>query len=256
MSSIILLTLDIEEFDLPLEYGISLDEAESIAVSTKGFERIIALLESLNVPSTCFTTANFANNQRDLICRIAGKHEIASHGYFHSKSADEDLKHSKSDIETITGQQVYGYRHARLRSIDTDGILKAGYVYDSSINPIWLPGRYMNLFKPRVPYKENGLWRLPVSVSPVIRYPLFWLSFKNSPLSLIKSLSSWTLKRDGYLNLFFHSWEFADIQRYKVPSFIKCPSGNDLVTRIEAYLRWLQEHGEFLTCSDYIQTLR
>lgn len=255
MSRFILLTLDVEEFDLPLEYGVSINDAESIAVSSEGLERIIELLESLNMPSTCFTTTNFASNQRNLICHIANRHEIASHGYFHSKSADEDLKYSKMDIEKITGKQIYGYRHARLTTTDTSRLLKAGYIYDSSINPIWLPGRYMNLFKPRLPYNEDGLWRLPISVSPVIRYPLFWLSFKNSPLWLIKSISKWTLNKDGYLNILFHTWEFADIKHYKIPSFIKHPSGNELLKRFEAYLRWLIKRGEFITCSDYIKTL-
>ena len=74
-------------------------------------------------------------------------------------------------------------------------IFLAGYTYNSSINPTYLPGRYNNFDKPRTYYKQDGVWQIPASVSPLIRFPLFWLSFHNLPLWIYKLLANWTYKK-------------------------------------------------------------
>jgi hypothetical protein len=91
-----------------------------------------------------------------------------------------------------------GFRGPKLGAVCHSEILLAGCSYNSCENPIWLPGRSMNLLKPRLPYLSDGLLNLPVSANPVIRYPLFWVSF-NPPHWLFKAMSAWALNTDGYL---------------------------------------------------------
>ncbi len=249
----ILLNLDVEEFDIPEEYGQMVDPMDKIRVSSEGLAPVLDLLEKLDIRITCFTTVYFAQNQPSLIKRIIQRHELASHGYFHSKFQPDNLRSSRLELERLSGRKVYGFRRPRLEAADGGEVFSAGYVYDSSVNPIWLPGRYMNLFKPRVPYLSNGILNLPISTSPIIRYPLFWLSFKNSPLWLFKCMSGWALQTDGYLNIFFHPWEFSDLSNWRLPPFVKRSSGREMLARLEKYLVWLKTQAEFITCSAFAE---
>jgi hypothetical protein len=124
------------------------------------------------------------------------------------------------------------------------------------MNPTYLPGRYNNLGRPRLAYRSAGLLNIPVSVTPLIRFPLFWLSFKNLPLWLYKLLSAWTLADDRALNLYFHPWEFAAIEHYRLPRYIRQPCGDPLLQRLEQYLQWLKYRGDFVTFADFAQQQR
>ena len=60
----IALSFDIEEFDLPLEHGIRFPFERQIAVSTRGAERILDVLDKHGIKATFFSTLNFANHGR------------------------------------------------------------------------------------------------------------------------------------------------------------------------------------------------
>ena len=245
MTKRVLLSLDVEEFDLPNEYGLSISPEEGIAVTSEGLIRVLRLLESLDVQATCFVTAKFAQSRPDLMAGMAGRYEIASHGLNHSCLKQGDLSASRIELERLTGKRVCGFRSPRLSAVRHDEILAAGYAYDSSENPIWLPGRYMNLFNPRLPYRSKGLLVLPISTSPVIRYPLFWLSFKRSPLRLFKAMSSWALNSNGYLNIFFHPWEFSDLSSWSLPVWLKNPNGEGMLKKAGSIPPMAQKKGDF-----------
>jgi len=53
----ILLSFDLEEFDLPREFNIEINDEEMYKISYEGCNN---LLKILNVKSTFFVTANFA----------------------------------------------------------------------------------------------------------------------------------------------------------------------------------------------------
>jgi len=250
----VLFSLDVEEFDIPEEYGQKIDPSDKIQISSNGLVRVLDLLEKLDISITCFTTVFFAKSRPDLIERIISKHELASHGLVHVKFHSEDLLLSRLELERLSGRKVRGFRRPRLKAVDHSDILNAGYAYNSSENPIWLPGRYMNLFKPRLPYLAGNLVNLPVSASPVIRYPFFWISFKNSPLWFFKKMSHWTLERDGYLNIFFHPWEFTNLDKWRLPVTVKRLSGETMLARLENYLLWLKSRAEFTTCLAFAET--
>ena len=56
----ILLSFDIEEFDMPLEYNGEISFEEQIDVSRMGLERILDLLKKYHVKATFFSTVIFA----------------------------------------------------------------------------------------------------------------------------------------------------------------------------------------------------
>jgi len=247
----ILLSFDVEEFDMPLEYGFQISKEEQMLVGKKGLDSIASILNHSSIQSTLFTTANFADHYPETIHALSKQHEIASHTYYHSSFVNEDLLLSKQKLEAITGQPVYGLRMPRMRKVDMEEVKKAGYEYDSSVNPTWLPGRYNNLHLPRTMYTDTGMCRIPASVSPNFRIPLFWLSFKNMPLLLFKSLAIQTLKKDGYLCLYFHPWEFTDINQYQLPMFTRRWCVEALLERLHKAIHYLQKEGEFISMHNY-----
>ena len=241
----IALTFDVEEFDLPLEYGQPISVADQMKLGNDGLTAITALLDKHQIESTLFTTANFANHFSEEIKALSQVHEIASHSYFHSSFEMADLLKSKQVLEQITGKKVTGLRMPRMLAIDMKEVLQAGYQYDSSINPTYIPGRYNNLQLPRKMYWQEGVLRLPVSVTPAIRFPLFWLSFKNLPYAVFKQMAVQTLKKDGYLSLYFHPWEFIDISHIKIPFYTKRYSGKILLNRLNQLIIDLKKEGSF-----------
>lgn len=248
----ILLSFDIEEFDLPLEYGQSLDKSEQLAISRQGLFCLLPLLEELQIRVTFFVTAYFAIHHQSLIKKLSEHHEIASHSWEHSHFSLEDLTRSKKQLEKITETEIIGFRMARLKPIDEQEIYQAGYLYNSSLNPTYLPGRYNNLDQPRTFYYHEKLLNVPVSVTPLIRFPLFWLSFKHLPLILMKFASQITLTHDTYLSLYFHPWEFTDLSPFSIPNYIKKDSGQVMLNKLQKYLSWLKTQGDFITFSDFL----
>ncbi|MBU3715343.1 MAG: DUF3473 domain-containing protein, partial [Ferruginibacter sp.] len=95
--------------------------------------------------------------------------------------------------------------------------------------------------------------RIPASVTPNLRIPLFWLSFKNFPFKLYKKLVIQTLKKDGYCCLYFHPWEFTDLSGYKIPKYTRRIDGNELTERLQKFIQELQTQAEFNTMFQFIE---
>jgi peptidoglycan/xylan/chitin deacetylase (PgdA/CDA1 family) len=247
----ILLSFDLEEFDIPEEFGQKLSNEEKMSVTLSGLVPILQLLDKHNIKATFYTTAFFAETNPEVVKKVAEKHEIASHGFYHSSFQPDHIAKSKEVLEKITGSIVKGFRMARLMPIDKSLLTDAGYIYDSSLNPTFIPGRYNNTDKPRKPFNAEGLINLPASVATLFRIPLFWISFKNFPFNFYKTLALRTLKKDKYLNLYFHPWEFADISSYKLPMYVKRISGKELLIKFEKLLISIKEQGEFITSVAY-----
>jgi len=231
----IFLSFDIEEFDNPLPYTKTLSFEQQMLISKTGTTRILDLLLQKKVVATFFCTANFAIHASELIDRMVIEgHEVASHGYFHASFELKHLKISKETLERLTGKTVFGFRMPNMIPIDAMPILEAQYQYNSSLNPTFLPGKYNNLFKPRRIFYEKGLCQIPASVSATFRIPLFWLSLHNFPLSIYKRMCIGAIKKDGYLNVYFHPWEFADLSapEIRLPAYIVRNSGQTLVNRL------------------------
>lgn len=252
----ILLSFDLEEFDLPNEYGATLSGEEQLSVTSNGMSRLVPVLDQLQVTATFFTTAHYALQQKDQVKALSANHEIASHCFYHSRFEEKHILQSKEVLAGISGQAVNGFRMPRLAAVDKSLIRQAGYTYDASLNPTWLPGRYNYLRQPRTLFRRDDLWVMPASVTPVLRIPLFWLAFKNLPLSFIKQCSLRVLQKDNYISLYFHPWEYADLAGYAaMPFYTRRLSGNPLLEKLTAYLQWLKSLGGFTSFSNYIGKL-
>ena len=253
MTPIILLSFDVEEFDMPLEYNFNITTETQMEIGKKGVDNLMPILNDQNYTATLFTTANFANHYPDNIKSLSAKHEIASHTFYHSNYTTDHLLASRIRLEEIIQKPVKGLRMPRMRQVPVADIKEAGYSYDASIHPTWLPGRYNNFHLPRTNYIEQGLIRVPASVSPNFRIPLFWLSFKNFPYALYLNLALQTLRKDGYLSLYFHPWEFTNINAYGLPAYTTRGSDKELLDKLHQLLCDLKKQAEFCTMSDFIK---
>ncbi|MDI9319119.1 MAG: polysaccharide deacetylase family protein [Phycisphaerales bacterium] len=235
----ILLSFDVEEFDTPLRHRIRLTKDKQLHYGYLGLKNLFDLLQELQHPAcTFYTTANFALHYPELICEIAQHHEIASHTFYHSSFKPADILNSKICLEEIINAPIYGFRMPNMKDFDKSLIGEAGYIYDSSINPTYLPGKYNYLAKPTKPYQESNYIEIPTSVVPIVRIPLFWLAFKNFPFNLYLNLCKMTLNRTGLLHIYFHPWEFADLSMFKIPSYIIKPNGQLLVDRLKQFIQY------------------
>ena len=246
-----LLSFDLEEFDIPNEFRRAIPKPEQIEVTLEGLRRLTALLADRKIISTFFSTAVLALNAPDAVRTLGQIHEIASHGYAHTGFSASDPDRSKKVLEQITGKRVFGYRNPRFRPVADQLLRNAGYTYNSSENPTFLPGRYSRFFAPRKAYRKGELLQIPVSVSPWIRFPFFWLAFKNTPAPLFRAAAAWTLAESGYLHLVFHPWEFADLRGYGLPRWVCSPCGAVLLDRLASFLDWLGERARFTTLADF-----
>lgn len=250
----IMLTFEVEEFDVPLGQGLKLPASGQMSIAKQGLDITREVLEDKATPCTLFTTANFALRYPADIAELSQSHEIASHSMFHSSFKKEDLKNSRQVLEAIISKKVYGLRMPGMEKIEAGCIRGAGYTYDSSINPTWVPGSFNHIRSPRTCYSENGITRVPVSVSANFRIPLFSLSFRNLPYTYFKSLAINALKKDGCLSLYFHPWEFVDLSGYDLPASAKGKSGPALLEKLKRFIADLKNEGDFTTIQSHLET--
>lgn len=256
----VLLSFDIEEFDMPLEYKGKISFDRQILISQHGLGNILDILKKHQAKATFFSTVVFAENSKHLIERLLEEgHELASHTWFHSEFEEKHLKESREKLEELFSTKVTGLRMPRMMPVDNKAVENAGYAYNSSVNPTFLPGRYNNLKVSRTYFPEGNVMQIPASVSPNFRIPLFWLSFHNFPLGVYKKLASDVLRKDKYLNIYFHPWEFSDIkdEAFNLPGFTTKNTGKDMVERFDELIRWLKSKNHtFGTFQEFQQRIK
>ncbi len=257
-SNLILLSFDTEEFDLPREHGVDIKLERSIEVSAAGTNIILDTLKKNQVRATFFCTANFAQHAPEVMQRILNEgHEVACHGVNHFNLKDSDPSQSKEIIERLTHITANGYRQPRMFPVDDEELERVGYLYNSSLHPAFIPGRYMHLDVPRTPFYKGKILQIPASVSPWLRLPVFWLACHNYPMWLYKKLTLWTLRHDGLFVTYFHPWEYYPLKEHpewKIPFIIKRNSGTAAVKRLDSIIKTFKQHGaQFATFTEYTQ---
>ena len=253
----ILLSFDIEEFDVPREHGVDYSLEEGMKVSVEGTIRILDVLKANDVRTTFFCTGNFAENAPDVMQRIVNEgHEVACHGVDHWNPKETDFIKSKEIVERVIGRSVTGYRQPRMFPVVESEIKKAGYRYNSSLNPAFIPGRYMNLTTPRTWFVKDGVMQIPSSVTPWLRFPLFWLSLHNLPEWMYHMLTRRVLSHDGYFVTYFHPWEFYELKKhpeFKMPFIIRKHSGQEMVESLDNRVKLLKAQGhQFITYNEFV----
>lgn len=253
----ILLSFDIEEFDGPREHGVEYSLEEGMKVSVEGTNIILDVLKANDVRATFFCTANFAERAPDVMKRIISEgHEVACHGVDHFEPKETDFEVSKEIVERICAIDVTGYRQPRMFPVLDSEIKRVGYRYNSSLNPAFIPGRYMNLDTPRTWFVKDGVMQIPASVTPLVRFPLFWLSLHNLPEFMYHWMVRRVLKHDGYFVTYFHPWEFYELKKhpeFKMPFIIKNHSGRQMAERLDRLVKMLKNHNhEFITYDEFV----
>jgi hypothetical protein len=247
----ILLTFDVEEFDYIK------DENEKFELSKQGLLSITNLLDKHKIKATFFTTALFAKKYSILIKNLEAKgHEIACHGYCHLDSYLKDIskiKEAKKEIESL-GIKISGFRAPRYELKNTAGIGEFGFIYDSSLHPTWIPGRYFNFFKNREIHKIGNIIEVPLSVLPITRLQIFWLAFKNFGANYAKIFTKINSLFSDYTMLVFHPWEFINLKNLKLKWYVKRKYGRELLNMLENYLLFcLKNKYKFETISNYLE---
>jgi peptidoglycan/xylan/chitin deacetylase (PgdA/CDA1 family) len=240
----ICLTFDLEEFDLPLEYKQAISNLEQMEVTSKGMNLLLPVLEKENISCTFFTTANYAQQKPELIKKLSTTHEIASHSFFHSSFEASDLKISKEVLQNICGTDVVGFRMPRMAGVNYADLQDAGYLYDSSLNPTFIPGRYNHLKESKIIFQKNSLTVFPATVTPTLRIPLFWLTFKNCSIKWFCKQVQKCLDEYGYVNLYFHPWEFANISGFSLPTYIS-KDPKMMIDKLLYFINYFQKKAEF-----------
>jgi hypothetical protein len=67
MKGQVLLSFDVEEFDMPLEYHFPISPEEQMQVGKAGLDALMPMINHHSVSTTLFTTANFAQYFPDAI---------------------------------------------------------------------------------------------------------------------------------------------------------------------------------------------
>ena len=253
----ILLSFDTEEFDVPREHGVDFTLEEGMKVSVAGTNTILDVLKERGVKATFFCTGNFAENAPETMRRIVDEgHEVACHGVDHWQPRQTDFVRSKQIVERVAGVTVSGYRQPRMFPVVESEIRRAGYRYNSSLNPAFIPGRYMHLTAPRTWFMKDGVMQIPASVTPWLRFPLFWLSLHNLPERLYHWMVRRVVSHDGYFVTYFHPWEFYELNRhpeFRMPFIIRNHSGQQMARRLDRLILMLQQRQQpFLTFTQFV----
>ena len=244
------LTIDVEDYFQVSAFAPHIARADWPRLECRieaNIERILLLLESRRIGATFFTLGWIAERYPAMLRTIAqAGHEVASHGYAHLRASGQtprqfgdDVRHSKTILEQLTGRAVLGYRApsfsigaANLWAFDV--LQDAGYRYSSSIYPIrhdhyGMPESPRFAWRPRGP---QGVLELPVST--VRMRGRNWPAGGGGYFRLLPyPLSRWLLRRinslDGQAGIFyFHPWELDPGQPR--------PPGLSAKTRLRHYL--------------------
>jgi hypothetical protein len=263
----LLLTFDIEEFD-QLDIDKGMDVRKQCKVSAIGLSEVLKLLKRHKIKATFFTTYIFVENQPKLIEKIIKEgHELGLHAYKHSDdytTMDEDaafekLNRAKRLIEKKFKIELRGFRGPQMRRPSYKVLKKMGIVYDSSLHPTWMPGYYNNLLKRRGVCEIDNVKEIPLSVAPLFRLSIAWIFFRNFPLIYSKIITKMCLIDSDYINLYFHPWEFVDIDKNEFKSLmflIRRKTGNENLNKLEKYILWCKSKGmDNMTMGEYASKL-
>ena len=100
---------------------------------------------------------------------------------------------------------------------------------------------------------------MPVSALPLVRFPLFWLSFKNLPLPLYIPMAKTAMSATGFFNMYSHPWEYherAAEAQWRIPRYIVRHAGEAQRLRLKRLLASLGRSGTFETFGEYLDRLQ
>jgi hypothetical protein len=257
----LLLTFDVEEFDWPVERGQPLPLAAQLDVTTQGMQRLLPALSARAVRATFFITGAYARAAPEIVrSTVAHGHEAAVHGLAHGDDygsmapadAVERLRAARELVEAASGQPARGVRTPHLRPCPAAVLAAAGFAYDASPHPTWVPGRYNGMHWPRAPWREDGLLRVPISVLPGVRVPISWIWYRWAGARLGSVAARGAALRAPYLHLYFHPWEALELRRFGIPAWLALRTGAAFVQAVDHLLVRAAEHFTPMTVREFV----
>lgn len=243
------LCIDVEAFDLPNDFGRGISKDKMYQISLQGLNLLYEILERLNIKTTFFVTKDMVEMFPEEIAHLAlNGHEIALHSVFNDMESEEkmlrELKEQKAFIEKAINQKIFGHRSHKFLPISLRKLEEIGLLYDNSLHPTYVPGRYCNIFSSRELYKEDGIVEVPVTVTPLFRFPFSSFWFRILKVFYAKLCSQFTYFNQDYINIYFHSWEFGNITgislKWPYELIIK-DIGERMTISFNNYLHWVME---------------
>ncbi|MBI2798801.1 MAG: DUF3473 domain-containing protein [Gammaproteobacteria bacterium] len=220
-------TVDVEDyfhvsaFERHIPRAAWAQQAQRVETST---DRVLAALEKRGTFGTFFTLGWVAERYPQLIRRIVAQgHELASHGYDHTRVTQmtpevfrADITKTKRLLEDIAGTEVIGYR-APTFSFTKDNqwvyeiLAEAGYRYSSSIAPV-RHDLYGIPDAPRHAYQApSGIMEVPISTVRIASHNLPCSGggfFRLYPYRLTRWCFERLNVREGKPCIFYmHPWE-------------------------------------------------
>ncbi len=261
----VIITVDLEEFVTPAEVGMDIPKKELFRFALDGFDNLIKVLtRHPRAKVTFFVTLEFARVAKDKIKNLIKQgHEIALHGLYHNTRLGEvtnqaliaELSRAKLGIEKLFNVKVRGFRSPQMRSISLSVLKKIGIKYDSSLHPTYIPGKYNHFLSQRGVF-FNGIWEVPVSVTPVLRLPFSWVWFRNLGLGYAKICTYLTFLDQDCVNIYFHPWDFInlDIVPFKgnITRAILRNTGTKMIRNFDKYISWCESRFELVTMGGYL----
>ena len=222
------LTVDVEDYFQVQAFAHVIPRAQWEAIPRRveaNTDRLLDQFARAGINATFFTLGWVAERHPTLVRRIvAAGHELASHGYDHTRADaqdpatfDADIRRAKGILEDIGGCEVIGYRAATFsigaRNAWAFGVLEeAGYRYSSSVYPVkhdlyGMPGA------PRQPFRPGTerLWELPMTTVRLLNRNLPCSGggyFRLLPYSMFRLGLRRVNRREQQPGIFYtHPWE-------------------------------------------------
>lgn len=229
---------------------------ECCRISILGTQHILSLLDEFPIKATFFATWTFAKECPDLIGRLLAQgHELACHGLDHAdrygqmpdSQAIDALGTAKDQLENRFACSIKGFRAPRMQGPKPAVLASAGFLYDSSLHPTWVPGLYNSFATARTPSFHSNVWKVPASVTPLLRLPVSWVWARNFGLTYQKLCSSWVMRTTPYLSPYFHPVDFVEVDSGVQNSWrnqlIFRRSGKAFLNQMQHFLGWCREKG-------------
>ena len=197
---------------------------ESRVEQTTG--RLLTHFSKAGAKATFFVLGWVAERHPSLVQTIrAAGHEVASHGYAHQvltaltpAQFRADVRRAKQILEGILGEPVLGYRAPSFTITEETVwalriLVEEGYVYDSSIVPVWHDRYGLHGANPhchRLITAAGPIWEIPPSTLPIrnMRLPVAGGGyFRLWPYRLLRRWLR-TIESAGHpLVVYLHPWE-------------------------------------------------
>lgn len=211
----------------------------------------------LDIPTTLFVLGSYAEEKPDILDMIRENgHELASHGYTHVDlrtlpdcAAEKEVKLCcKAMPAKGFRAPYYGVNKTIIKHVESC------FAYDSSQVPVRNTNRMDKLLN--IYMVTDSLMEIPISTIGVL--PLTSMVLRLFPLSCIKVLALLVLKRDGYLVVNVHPWEFFDVSYHAtVPFYVTKNTGLLFLKKFSAFIQFLKSlDAEFMTMEEVYEHYR